>query len=651
MALTTGSRIGPYEILSPLGAGGMGEVYRARDTKLHRDVAIKVLPEDVAADPDRLARFEREAQALAALNHPNIAAIYGIEGPSTGSGQGRAIIMELVEGEDLSARIRRGPIPLAEALPLARQIADALAAAHEAGIIHRDLKPANIKVKDDGTVKVLDFGLAKAFAPDAASAAADAMNSPTVSAHATQRGVILGTAAYMSPEQARGRAVDTRADLWAFGVVLFEMATGRPLFSGDTVTDVLASVVTREPDWTQLPAGTPAPMRRLLRRCLEKDPKRRLRNAADARMEIEDAQSGAADAGPADPTPGGRRAAARSRLAWGGLVAGALVAGVAIGVVAMRTRAPAEAPVRILNLTIPPPVRPPLISPDGRWIAVVSNSTLLVKGVEQFAWRPLTASGGASMPLCWSPDSRRIAFAIGSALKTTDLVGSRPQTICDRCLQATVLRGGSWNAAGVILLGGSPDDAGLADGVWKISDAGGTLTRVTSLDAARGENTHRFPTFLPDGRRFIFTVRRDNGEHEIRVGDLSGGSSRVIVSGFSQTAYASGYLLFVRDGTLLALRFDPVTATASGDPVKVIENVWESVGTGFSSFGAADDGTLIVGQVSGTAGYALFDQTGRKIADVTTRQSLSGGRLSADGSRAVIVGARPGEGRSGHLGR
>ena len=297
--MVTGDTIGPYTIIAKLGEGGMGEVYRAHDSKLNRDVALKVLPEAFASDADRLARFTREAQVLASLNHPNIAAIYGIEG--------NALVMELVEGDDLSQRIARGAIPLDEALPIAKQIAEALEAAHEQGIIHRDLKPANIKVRSDGTVKVLDFGLAKAVDVNPASATAD--NSPTLSLHATQAGMILGTAAYMSPEQARGATVDKRADLWAFGVVLWEMLTGKRLFEGATVSDTLASVLKTEPDWAALAPATPPAIRKLLRRCLDKDRKRRLDSSAAARLEIEEAMtaSAAADVAVAPPSAAPRR--------------------------------------------------------------------------------------------------------------------------------------------------------------------------------------------------------------------------------------------------------------------------------------------------------------------------------------------------------
>jgi eukaryotic-like serine/threonine-protein kinase len=300
MSLSVGSRLGPYEIVSSLGVGGMGEVYRARDTKLNRSVAVKVLPDLFATDPDRLERFSREAQVLASLNHPNIAAIYGIEQS--------ALVMELVEGEDLSAVISRGPIATADVLPIARQIADALEAAHEQGVIHRDLKPANIKVRPDGTVKVLDFGLAKALGLEGPGATAGAMNSPTLTARATQIGMVLGTAAYMSPEQARGRTVDRRADIWAFGAVLYEMLTGRRAFEGDDISITMANVLKEDPKWHALPSDLSPPLTRLLRRCLEKDPKRRLSSIGDARLEIDEPELTAG--APSQATPPARAAGA-----------------------------------------------------------------------------------------------------------------------------------------------------------------------------------------------------------------------------------------------------------------------------------------------------------------------------------------------------
>jgi serine/threonine protein kinase len=382
MSLTPGARLGPYEIVSAIGAGGMGEVYRAKDTKLSRDVAIKILPELFTSDADRLACFRREAQVLASLNHSNIAAIYGFED----SGATHALVMELVEGEDLSAHIARGPIPLAEALPIAKQIADALEAAHELGVVHRDLKPANIKVRSDGTAKVLDFGLAKAREPAAASDAAAALaNSPTITSPAlTERGVILGTAAYMSPEQAAGKTVDKRSDLWAFGVVLLEMLTGRRVFDGPDAAHVIAAVLKSEPNWTTLPAGTPAAVRRLLRRCLEKDRKRRLDSAADVRLEIEEALTAPSTVdGPVTPPGPASRSTSLSLLPWA-LVATLTIALAILGAFVWRgmsherplpvyasLNAPADYVIGEDDPIASLPTRTPMVfTPDGRSLII-----------------------------------------------------------------------------------------------------------------------------------------------------------------------------------------------------------------------------------------------------------------------------------------
>ena len=623
MALGPGTRIGTYEILSALGAGGMGAVYRARDTRLGRDVAIKILPDAFASDAERLARFEREARTLASLNHPHIAQIYGVED--------RALILELVEGDDLSDVIARGALPLADALAVARQIALALEGAHDAGVIHRDLKPANIKVRPDGTVKVLDFGLAKT-ARDRSASSGSALTSPAT----TGLGEILGTASYMSPEQARGRPVDRRSDLWAFGVVLFEMLSGQRMFGGDTVTDVIAAVVTREPDWSALPASTPSPIRRLLTRCLQKDSARRLRDAADARLEIEEAQH-APDSGIAGAASSGEGNKA-SRLRWPLLLAWAatIIAAAVVGAVALGTRTSTDAPLRILNLAIPTAsAATAILSPDGQWVAVLSEKKILVKGMREPVFRELSGTAGAGALLAWSPDSREVAFLVDSSLRRVDLVGSRSRLICEQCVQANSVRGGAWSRDDVLLVGGSPDPR--AGGLLKISATGGSAERVTSLETARGENSHRYPAFLPDGRRFTFTVRRDNGEHEIRVGDLGGAPPYTIASGFSSSAYADGYLLFGREGNLVALAFDAATGQASGDPLKVADGVSHNVGTGQVTFGVGSDGTLVFGGAAATFGYAYFDRTGRKLRDVTTHQhSDGGGRLSRDYRRAVI---------------
>ena len=421
MTLSPGTRLGPYEILAAIGAGGMGEVYKARDTQLKRDVALKVLPAEVAADPDRLARFQREAELLAALNHPHIAQIHGL----AQAGSVRALVMELVEGPTLSERIARGPVPLDEALPIAKQIAEALEAAHEQGIVHRDLKPANVKVCPDGTVKVLDFGLAKAMEP-AATSSADVMNSPTVSARATEAGVILGTAAYMAPEQARGKAVDRRADIWAFGCVLFEMLTGHAVFAADSTAETIANLLQREPDWHALPPSTPARVRDLLRRCLHKDARRRLRDIGDARIEIEEML-----AEPPTPESGiGDKRLAGWRGSWWSHIAAAVAAAaltLALGLLALSRRAEDKTPTfdRVIRLVSTPAHEfGPAISPDGKWVAYLSNARgptdVWVKFIAGGDAANLTASAGLDVQsqdtiggLDVSPDGALIAFTAG----------------------------------------------------------------------------------------------------------------------------------------------------------------------------------------------------------------------------------------------
>ena len=455
MALTLGTRLGVYEITAPIGEGGMGQVYRATDTRLKRQVAIKILPPSLATDADRLARFQREAEVLASLNHPNIAAIYGLEE----SGGLTALVMELVEGEDLSQRIAHGPIPLDEALPIARQIAEALEAAHEQGIIHRDLKPANIKVRPDGTVKVLDFGLAKALEPVAAMSVSNSM-SPTITTPAmTQAGMILGTAAYMSPEQARGRTVDKRADIWAFGCVLYEMLTGRRAFEGDDVSDTLAAVLRADPDWTALPAKTPTPIRRLLRRCLEKDRKRRLDSAADARLEIDDALTiPAADASPA----------VAPRRVMPVAIASVLVTAVVVAVAMWVLMRPAPLPARVERFVIPTPADASAISnfgsavamsPDGSRVVyrtlprgaadVATDAVLYLRDRGQLEPTLLRGTEGATGPV-FSPDGEWIAFQNlkDQTLKRVSVLGGLPQTICR---VDGLLRGASWGPDNTIV--------------------------------------------------------------------------------------------------------------------------------------------------------------------------------------------------------
>ena len=500
LALTPGIRLGVYEVIASIGEGGMGQVFRARDTKLDRDVAIKALPTAFAHDADRLARFEREAKTLASLNHPNIAAIYGLEE----SGGMAALVMELVEGDDLSQRIARGAIPLDEALPIAKQIAEALEAAHEQGIIHRDLKPANIKVRPDGTVKVLDFGLAKAMEPGA-TIAPSVSQSPTMATPAmTQAGMILGTAAYMSPEQARGKSVDKRADIWAFGVVLYEMLTGARLFAADSVPETLGLIFSHEPDLALLPAATPARVRTLIARCLVKDPRRRLRDTGDARLDLADAQSATPEN---DPLPG-VAPKKRERLAWALAMLMALVAGV-LGVRALRP-APV-APETHLTITTPPTRDATLaISPDGLKVVFVARSAgqsqLWLRLLDSPTARPLVGTEGASFPF-WSPNSRSIGFFAHDILKRMNLD--------DGSIQALMSAARVWGARGTTTAHDRVDEPRHRDS--PVPAGGGESTAVTRFDSPQ-QRSHSSPQFLPDQRHFLFFVTGSSEARGVYIG-------------------------------------------------------------------------------------------------------------------------------------
>ncbi|MGB7623805.1 MAG: protein kinase, partial [Terriglobia bacterium] len=512
MALTIGMMLGPYEITGALGAGGMGEVYRARDKKLGRDVALKVLPEAFAADPQRMARFEREAKVLASFNHPSIASIYGLED----SVNGRALVMELIAGPTLAERLKSGAIPVEEALPIAKQICDALECAHERGIIHRDLKPANVKVASDGTVKLLDFGLAKAIEGDSASS--DSLNSPTISGRATQAGLVLGTAGYMSPEQARGKPVDPRADIWAFGVLLFEMLTGQPLYFGDTISEILAKVIEREPDLDRLPPNIPAPILDLIRRCLVKNPRQRLRDIGDARLVLEEHLANPS----ATPLVAG--AAMHPGRTWpllwlfGGLALGALVAGTVVWKV--KPAAPPPPTMRFSSVTNFTGVdAQPSFSPDGRSVAFLSN-----RGGQFDIWMGLI-TGGSPVRVTndpnlkarphWSPDGSKIAYARLNEsglwdVWTVPALGGTPRKLLTNATEAV------W----------SPDGRSLAYAnsstrtIW-ICDAMGSNARA--LTQPESQTFHIEPAFSHDGRRIAF-VRRGYGPYaELAWADVSSG--------------------------------------------------------------------------------------------------------------------------------
>ena len=646
MPLAAGTRLGAYDIVGSLGAGGMGEVYRARDTRLHRDVAIKVLPDLFAGDPERLARFEREAQTLATLNHSNIAHIYGVVDLPGG---GRGLVMECVDGEDLAHRLARGRLPLDDALAIARQIAEALETAHEHGIVHRDLKPANVVIGGDGAVKVLDFGLAKAVAPSGAVSGA-ALESPTFTAHATQFGLIVGTAAYMAPEQARGKAVDRRADIWSFGVVLYEMVTGRRAFEGEEISDVLAAVLRQDIDWTALPAGAPLRLRQLLERCLERDPKLRLRDIGEARVTIAKLESGAPDS--SSTTAPVLAAAPRStwmRTAIAAAAAAVLTAAAILALLRPWARSAATPAVGRFSL-LPPPgteLYPDstgvAVSPDGTMVAFVvggitrSESQLWVRPLGSMTPRRLDDADGASLPF-WSPDGRRIGFFSGTKLKTIAVSGGRSEVLCD----APGGRGAAWNAANVIVF--APDAGGP---LYRISANGGSPTPVTSLDTTKKEYAHRFPTFLPDGDHFLYaSLPGHNGQFDIYAESLSGGAASRTRIGAMESApvYANGWLLYSRQGVLIAQAFDAASLALRGDPIQ-LEDEPSMVLDPSLSFTAARPVSV---STNGTLAYysspslntvaEWYDDQGRPAGTLDIPQGhYEHVTISPDGSHAVFV--------------
>ncbi len=656
MTIDAGTRLGPYEILGPIGAGGMGEVYRAKDPRLAREVAIKVLPEEFFEGEERRQRFEREARVLASLNHPNIAGIHSFEElPSSSSSLARHIlVMELVEGEDLAQRISSGPLPLEESLSYARQIAEALEAAHEKGIVHRDLKPANVKVTPDGKIKLLDFGLAKIFEgdPGKPGSGAGVTASPTLTARGTAAGMILGTAAYMSPEQARGKPVDKRTDVWAFGCVLFEMLTGKRAFEGETVTDVLAAVLMKEPDWAALPEQTPGKIRDLLRRCLRREAKQRLHDIADARLELEElsgpTSSSSSGYSPfrentSEPSPTlGRSATATSArgsktslfLSWALAVAFAAVAGWAL----FRAR-PATSPARALKLAVIPPAGtvsggPIDLSPDGKQIAFTAagpggRTRLYVRSLDSLDAKALPGTEDANAPF-FSPDGRSLGFFAGKRLKRIDIEGGPPRDLTG----APDHRGGSWSAQGVIVFaaeGGGP--------IYQIPASGGTVKPVTTLDAAAKEVSHRWPRFLPDGKHFLFMSRRPIARIRlaIEVASIDGGPRTRLADASTPGAFSRDRLYYVRGTSLLSQAFDVKTLALSGDPAPVAEDIWRNSNTdGLTSFAVAGDGTLAYRR----GGLALsqltwLDRQGQKLGTVGVPTIIGAIALSPDGRRLL----------------
>jgi eukaryotic-like serine/threonine-protein kinase len=619
-ALPPGFKLGPYRIVEPLDAGAMGEVYRAHDTRLGRDVAVKVLPSALSGDPERVARLQGEARLLASVNHPHIATIHGLE-ISDGV---HALVMELIEGPSLADRLGRGPLAVSEMLELACQIAEALEAAHENGIVHCDLKPANIKLTRQGTVKVLDFGLAKATARHLRSLSMP----PHDRDGATRDGVIAGTPAYMSPEQARGEDADKRSDVWGFGCVLYEMLTGQPPFGRASLTETLAAVLEREPSWTALPSTVPDGVRRLLRRCLEKDPRRRLHDIADARIEIEDAVRTPDAVSPA-PTP----IPLRRRVRVFAIVAVLLITSMIVGFWILYVRAPES--VAELRVDITTPVMPDpgafAMSPDGRQLVFAGEHEgqvgLWLRRLDRATAQPLAGTEGARAPF-WSHDGQHIGFFAGSELKRVDVGGGAVQTV------AGVVAGtaGAWGSDGTILFSSTPTSS-----LQRVGASGGPVERVTI--AMADSTSHRYPRFVNGGPRFLFFAGGSDAVRGVYLASLdSPNAIRLVASDSQGSLLPPDWLVFVRQGTLFAQRLDLARRTVRGEPLVVADTVLSDQINGTAAFSASDAGVLTYrAGPSQTTRLTWFDRSGNAVgaigsADATEFSNL---RLSRDGRRVA----------------
>jgi serine/threonine protein kinase/Tol biopolymer transport system component len=634
MPLPTGSKLGHYEIIAAIGAGGMGEVYRAADTRLKRQVAIKILPSALALDPDRMSRFEREARLLASLDHANIGAIYGIE-ESDGA---KALILALIEGPTLADRIATGPIPPDEAIPLARQMAEAIEYAHDRGVIHRDLKPANVKITPEGAVKVLDFGLAKALSgesDDYPSPSNSPTFSPTLSIRATQAGMILGTAAYMAPEQAKGKAVDRRADIWAFGVVFFEMLTGNAPFNGDTAAEIIASTLKEEPNLDRLPPGTPPAIRRLIQRCLHKDPKRRLQAIGEARIALSDPLEGPAAAG----LPEARPAPAVSRSGWLPWAVAGLLLAITAGTLFFHFRETRPTLVRGRFQLVLEGSRFRFwsLSPDGRAAAYTSGdaqggtAAISIRYLDSLQPRLLPGTEGASYPF-WSPDGEYLGFFAQGKLKKIALAGGPPQTICD----APTGRGGSWNRDGVIVF--SPVITG---GLCRVSADGGAPVQLTT--------TGRFPEFIQGSKRFL--ALNLDGRGGLSATSIDGGAPTPILQDSSRAIYVPppagdrlGHLLFVRGTTLMAQPFDAAGLAVKGNAIALAENIGQSGNVGYGGFAASENGVLLTAtnDASELRTIKWLDRSGKVLESIGEPLAYLGMALAPDGKRLATAVIRNG---------